>query len=324
MENVRPAPEQALVNFGRTTLVALLAFVLLTSGCAQVHGNRHGQAGRASLVHAPAGDHFIPIADEAEAIEPTVVAPTVVAYDDYRDPLIRFNRVVFAFNDVTYRYALIPLSKRYVSAVPEPARQSIGNFFANLKTPIHVANHLIQLQTKPLVRSLQRFGVNSTIGILGLFDPARDRYGLARSETDFEDTLIHYNAGYGIYLVLPIFGASDIRNGLSLVVDYFLNPIPYLLDSPASLVVQGFDRFQESAPEAEQYEIFRRESEDPYLFIRNLYLQGIQRDIEYTSRGTISVSSPTCSGYTKPPPPRQAGPLPAGTHPEHIVSDVRL
>jgi phospholipid-binding lipoprotein MlaA len=282
MERWRPLPGQVIAEAGRGILIGLLA-LMLASGCAPVHANRHGQGGSRLSGAGPAGELLVPAAVVSEVIDPTVVAPTVVAYHDYHDPLIRINRAVFAFNDVTYRYALIPLSKRYVRAVPETVRQSIGNFFANLKTPIYVANHLVQLQAKPMGRTLQRFGINSTIGLLGLFDPARDRYDLARNEVTFEDSLIHYGAGYGIYLVLPLFGPSDVRNGLSLVVDYFVNPIPYLLDSPESIVVQGFDRFQDFAPEAEQYEIIRRESEDPYLFFRNLYLQGIQRDIEYTS-----------------------------------------
>jgi phospholipid-binding lipoprotein MlaA len=279
MERSRPNRCQIIADSGRCILIALL--VVLAGGCASTHGNRYSGAGSGSQVDEPARGLFVPVAAESEVPEPTVIEPTVVGYADYHDPLIRINRAVFAFNDVTYRYLLIPLSKQYVRVVPEPVQQSIGNFFTNLKTPIYFANHLIQLQTKPMFRSLHRFGINTTVGLLGLFDPATDRYGIARAEASFEDSLIHYGATYGAYLVLPLFGPSDVRNGISLVVDQFLNPIPYLIDSPESVIIQGFDHFQEFAPEAEQYEVIHRESEDPYIFLRNLYLQGIQRDVEY-------------------------------------------
>jgi phospholipid-binding lipoprotein MlaA len=280
MKRWRPTPGELSAEVGRTILSGLLA-LMLASGCSAVRVKQAGGEGGVSSVAGKPEELLVSAATGSEAIDPATVEPTVVAYHDYHDPLIRINRAIFAFNNVTYRYALIPLGKGYLRAVPEPVRQSIGNFFTNLKTPIYLVNHLIQLKGKPMVRSLQRFGINTTIGLLGLFDPAGNWYGLERAETDFEDTLIRYGAGYGAYLVLPVFGPSDIRNGLSLVVDQFLNPIPYLVDDPWANVIRGFDYFQEFAPEAEQYEIIRRESEDPYLFLRNLYLQGIQRDADY-------------------------------------------
>lgn len=102
-----------------------------------------------------------------------------------------------------------------------------------------------------------------------------------RKETHFDDTLSRYGAGYGIYLVLPIFGPSDLRNSVSLVTDYFLNPIIYLTDDPARSIIQGYDFFQEYAPGAERYEMIREKVADPYIFFRNLYLQGVQRNARY-------------------------------------------
>lgn len=217
----------------------------------------------------------------ADPVEPTVVESHVVSYPEYRDPLIRVNRVIFNFNDVTYRYVLIPLSTGYIRAVPEPVRNGIGNFFHNVKTPIYVVNHLLQGRPRPLGRNLLRFGINTTVGLLGLFDPARAWFGLEREAAHFEDTMADYGAEYGIYIVLPFLGSSDLRNGMSMIVDYYLNPIPHAVDRPASSAILGFDYFQEFAPEAERYRTLRREAEDPYIFFRNLYLQGIQRDAEF-------------------------------------------
>lgn len=202
----------------------------------------------------------------------------MVSTPRYRDPLIGVNRVFFAFNDVTYRYLLIPVAKGYRWVVPDPVETGIGNFFHNLKTPIYVVNDVLQFEPKPLGRHLSRFVINSTIGVLGLFDPAQAWFGLERKETGFQDTLADYGAGYGIYLVLPLLGPSDTRNGAGLLVDQFLNPIPYLTDEPDTTAIQIYDNFQEFAPGAEKYETLRRDLDDPYIFFRNLYLQGLQRD----------------------------------------------
>lgn len=199
----------------------------------------------------------------------------------YRDPLIGLNRVIFKFNDVAYRYLLIPAGKGYVRIIPEPARKSVDNFFHNVRTPIYVANDLLQLKPKPLGRHLSRFVINSTVGLGGLFDPAQSWFGLERTETGFGDTLAGYGVGYGIYLVLPIFGSSDARNGVSLAADYLLNPIPYLTENPATSAVMGYDNFQEFAPDAKELEVLRRKAEDPYIFFRNLHLQGASRDAGY-------------------------------------------
>jgi phospholipid-binding lipoprotein MlaA len=245
----------------------------LASGCATVNGNRSGDGIRAG---APAERLPFPASRRATTIE-----PTVVGYPDYRDPLIRVNRAIFAFNDITYRYLLIPLGKGYVRVIPDPVHRSVGNFFYNIKTPVYAVNHLLQLKPKPLGRNLLRFAINTTVGLLGLFDPAKAWWGLERAEADFEATLARYGAGYGIYLVLPVFGPSDLRNSASIVADYFLNPIVYLTENPERIAIQGYDFFQAYAPGAEQYETLRRKSDDPYIFFRNLHLQGVQRDVDY-------------------------------------------
>lgn len=209
------------------------------------------------------------------------IEPTVVGYDDYRDPLIHLNRAVFRLNDVTYRYALIPLSEAYNWGVPDPVKSSIGNFFYNIKMPIYFVNHLFQLQPEGMGRNLLRFVINSTVGLAGLFDPAAAWFELERAPTTFGDTLEGYGVGYGIYIVLPLLGPSDARAGTSLVVDYFLNPVPYLLDQPESTAVMAVDSGQRFASEAPRYLILREKAEDPYLFFRNLHLQGQLRNAEY-------------------------------------------
>lgn len=208
------------------------------------------------------------------------IEPTVVAHRDYRDPLIGINRAVFAFNDVSYRYLLIPLGKGYVEVTPEPVQQSVGNFFDNLQAPIYLANNLLQWEPKAAGTNLLRFGINTTVGLLGLFDPAERWFDLKGAASTFEDTLAFYGAGYGFYVVLPFLGPSDLRNGASALTEGVLHPVSYISEDSQRILIQGFDYFQEFAPEAERYEDVVEESEDPYIFTRNLYLQGVQRDAE--------------------------------------------
>lgn len=256
---------------------------LLIGGCASLRDNSaNGNDGgeRQGENHTTATSSY----NDDDSENAGAIEPTVVEYDNYRDPLIGLNRAIFAFNDVTYRYALIPLAKGYVKVAPEGFRNSVGNLFYNIRTPIRFVNNLFQLKFEPAARNLARFGINSTLGLFGFFDPAKNWFNLEKAEARFEDTLAHYGVGYGFYLVLPFAGPSDLRGGTSTVFDYLLDPIPELIDdrSDAS-AVQIYDRFNEFAPSADQYEILREKSEDPYIFFRNLHLQGIQRDTEYPS-----------------------------------------
>lgn len=211
----------------------------------------------------------------------TGIEPNVVSYTEYRDPMIRFNRAMFAFNDVSYRYVLIPAARTYLAVTPAPVRTGVGNFFNNIKTPIPLANHLLQLQPRQAGIDLLRFVINTTVGVAGLFDPASAWFQLEREETGMSETLVQYGMDYGTYLVLPLIGPSNLRDGSAFLVDGMLNPLAYVLENPESLVARGFDNFQEFAPTASGYMDLRAQSSDLYIFMRNLHLQGIQRDAEY-------------------------------------------
>lgn len=209
------------------------------------------------------------------------IDPNIVSYGDFHDPLIGINRAIFSFNNASYRYVLIPVAKAYDSSLPKPIKQSVSNFFHNIKMPIYAINKLLQGEGKNAGISVLRFGINSTVGVLGLFDPAKNWLELERQNTGFGDTLASYKAGYGMYLVLPILGPSDIRTGTGTVVDIFTNPIPHIIDQPTASFVQGGDFVQQLAPSASRYTDLYDKSDDPYLFFRNLHLQGLIRDLRY-------------------------------------------
>ena len=218
-----------------------------------------------------------------DTIGSTEIEPTVVSTPEYNDPLIGFNRAVFKFNDAAYRYALVPFSEGYIAVVPGPVRGGITNFFANIKMPIYFINNLLQGKPSDSMRNAARFGINSTLGILGIFDRAEDWFDMAPAQTDLNTTLSSWGAGYGFYLVLPILGPSDLRNTLSRFGDQALNPINYVSEDRDQLILQGVDNINAFAPQAQRYLDLKAETEDPYLFFRNMHLQGVVRDAEYSN-----------------------------------------
>ena len=219
-----------------------------------------------------------------DTIGASSIEPTVVSTPEYNDPLIGFNKAMFKFNDVAYRYALIPFSEGYIAVVPSPVRGSITNFFANIKMPISFVNNLLQGKPEDSARNIARFGINSTLGILGIFDPAQDWFDLTPAQSNLNTTLSSWGAGYGFYLVLPILGPSDLRNTLARFGDQALNPVNYLPEEQDRIILQGVDNINAFAPQAQRYLDLKAEAEDPYIFFRNMYLQGVVRDAEYSDQ----------------------------------------
>jgi len=210
--------------------------------------------------------------------------PDMVAVAGYNDPLIGFNRAVFAFNDVSYRYVLVPAARTYQNVTPDPVKAGIGNFFYNLRTPIYALNHLFQGKPDQTAKDLARFVVNTTVGIAGIFDPADSWLKMERQVTSAGDTMAQYGVGYGAYLVLPFIGSSNLRNVGGMLLEMPLNTIEYLVDDPEGTVIRVFDNFQLYSPMIQSYLDITAESEDPYIFMRNLHIQGIQRDAAYAEQ----------------------------------------
>jgi len=192
------------------------------------------------------------------------------------DPIEPFNRVMFWFNDKLYFYLFKPIARGY-RLVPEPARVSVSNFFSNLGTPVRLANSILQFKFDGTGREIGRFVINSTVGLLGLFDPARSWLGLEKQDEDFGQTLGVYGAGPGFYLVLPVFGPSSLRDGAGLVGDYFVDPISspwyFKLRTWEQVALKSYDRVNALSLDKDTYEGIKKEALDPYLFVRDAYLQ---------------------------------------------------
>ncbi len=143
------------------------------------------------------------------------------------DPFETINRATFSLNDSLYRGLLKPVAVAF-RVVPEPARVSVSNFFSNLGTPISAINALLQLDLPNAGTEASRFVINTTVGILGLFDPASSM-GLAQETEDLGQTLGRYGIGHGFYVVIPFLGFSSLRDGLASLgntaIDPVLNPL---------------------------------------------------------------------------------------------------
>jgi phospholipid-binding lipoprotein MlaA len=189
------------------------------------------------------------------------------------DPLEPFNRAMFWVNDKLYFFVLKPVARTY-RVVPEPARSSVNNFFTNVATPVRLANCLLQFRVGDAGREIGRFVVNTTWGIGGLFDPAHKRLGWSRKNEDLGQTLGYFGVPAGPYLVLPVFGPSNPRDALGRFGDGFLDPWPYVLDETWEVIsVKMYDSINWLSLDRDTYEGIKRDQLDPYLFIRDAYVQ---------------------------------------------------
>ncbi|MCU0531553.1 MAG: VacJ family lipoprotein [Syntrophales bacterium] len=216
------------------------------------------------------------------------------------DPWEPFNRAMFTFNDRLYFWVLKPVAEGYSAVVPEPARVSVGNFFSNLRAPIRFVNCVLQANLIGASTELFRFMLNSTIGLAGLFDPAGgEEIGLLRQDEDFGQTLGAYGVGQGFYIVWPFLGPSSPRDTLGMIGDYFSYPISYLDPWEIWLGVRGYQMINDTSLQIGDYEAIKDAALDPYISIRNAYIQYRQKKVE--ERGaTIPQSEPDVPGAGTP------------------------
>jgi phospholipid-binding lipoprotein MlaA len=192
-----------------------------------------------------------------------------------QDPLQPMNRGVYGFNkNVLDRFLLTPLAKFHNRALPRPARASVGHFLANLEEPKTLENDLLQGQFTLAGASLGRFVINSTIGIGGLLDLA-DAFGIPPHDEDFGQTLGLYGVGGGPHLVLPVLGASNLRDVSGKVVDAIIDPLS-LIKLPGQQIYwtvgrKGVTILEERAHDVRLKLGTKETSPDPYARDRERY-----------------------------------------------------
>ena len=190
------------------------------------------------------------------------------------DPLEPFNRVMYHFNDKLYFWVLKPVAQGYGKVVPEAARVSVSNFFANLAFPIRFVNCLLQANFKGAAAELGRFTLNTLWGVGGVLDPASSEdINLSKQDEDFGQTLGAYGLGQGFFIIWPLFGPSSPRDTVGLVGDAFLTPSTYFTPWYAGAGTKVYDRVNDTSLNIGDYESLKEAAIDPYVAIRDAYVQ---------------------------------------------------
>ena len=188
------------------------------------------------------------------------------------DPLEPWNRVMFTFNDKLYFWVLKPVAKGYSAIVPEWGRVRVKNIFRNITMPIRFVNNLLQLKIDEAGTELLRFVFNTTAGVGGMFDVAKN-IGLRERDEDFGQTLGVYGIGNGFYLVWPVFGPSSLRDTVGIAGDYFLDPVHYITPLGSKIAVRSVDITNRTSLHIGDYEDMKESALDPYISFRNAYFQ---------------------------------------------------
>lgn len=218
------------------------------------------------------------IDDSDDRLEPEQDVP---AMDLIADPLEPMNRVFFHFNDKLYFWFLKPISVGYGSVVPEELRVGIRNFFDNLSMPIRAVNCILQGDIKGFGTELSRFVVNSTLGVAGFGDPAKQVFSIDMKDEDLGQTFGFYGLGPAFYINWPLLGPSSVRDTIGLVGDSFLSPMYYAVDATKyKIAIKGFEQVNSTSLRIGDYESLKKSALDPYISLRDAYHQYRQHKIK--------------------------------------------
>ena len=215
----------------------------------------------------------------AEAADEYATEETPSAYD----PIEPCNRVIHVFNDRLFLWVIDPIASGYAYVIPEAPRRGVDNFFENLAAPIRILNNSFQLKFDRAGHELERFGINSTFGVLGFSRAAEKHFKQEkRYDEDFGQTLGHYGAGPGPYLVWPFFGPSNVRDTFGLVGDALLNPLTYLARRPQALGpgIRAGDVVNHTSLRLGDYQEMKNNAFDPYIFFRDAYTDYREGEIQ--------------------------------------------
>lgn len=196
------------------------------------------------------------------------------------DPYEPMNRAIFKFNNTAYEYVIGPTTNAYVYVTPTGFRNGVNNFFSNLGNVGNVGNDLLQAEWYYAFSDTSRFVLNTIFGVFGLFDVA-STIGLKPHTQNFGLTLAKWGYTNSAYLVLPIIGPSTVRDTIGIVPDYLVYPLQYgQMPFPTNLAVTGLYGINKSSLFLPQYNNLTEFAFDPYIAVRNAYLQSMNHLID--------------------------------------------
>ena len=203
------------------------------------------------------------------------------------------SRAVFSINHTLDKVIFEPVAKGY-RAIPAPIRKGTGNAVDNLRSLLTLSNNILQGNFRGAGNTAGRFVINTTVGILGIFDPADHLFGLEdHGKEDFGQTIGYWGASSGCYFVLPILGPTTIRDSIGLVGNVFLDPVYQITHNTEVNAGIGNQSYSEHnyyyyrgtgavdfrAKNIESFDSLEKNAIDLYASLKSLYLQDRKRKI---------------------------------------------
>lgn len=215
-----------------------------------------------------------PAAAAAFLLVPWLASCATTSAQEVYDPFEPVNRAIFRFNDVVDRAVLEPAARAYRHVTPRPVRAGVRNFLLNLRSPVVLANDLLQGEPERAGTTLARFMINSSpLGFFGLRDTAAE-LGHEPHYEDFGQTLGVWGLDAGPYLMLPILGPSSARDAAGLVGDYALDPLSQCcIGTEERLTRFATGSLSDREQALEVVDDLRRNSFDMYATVRSAYAQ---------------------------------------------------
>lgn len=243
------------------------------------------------------------------------------------DPAAAINTVSFEAVQAVDKAVIAPITEGYMKATPKPLRQGVHNVLNNLNEPINFANSLLQFKIGRALRAVGRFGINSTLGVAGLFNfAAKKPFNLPQERNGFANTLGYYGIGAGPYMYLPLIGATSTRDLVGRLLDLSLIPAaagkPF--NSPLYATGTGVARSLDDRVEIDGFlRRLRSECTNPYAAEREYYLaireaeiaalRGKEFDLEARLPACLAEGPLVRVGQAVPPPAKVPADAPAET-----------
>lgn len=220
--------------------------------------------------------------DSAAPGDPNVIVVTAENRQPLKDPLENVNAATFELTQKVDQAVVAPIAEVYEEDLPSPVRKGLRNFFRNLMEPVNALNFLLQLKPGKAIETLGRFAINTTVGVAGLFDVAKkEPFKLPYRRNGFANTLGYYGVGPGPFLVVPLVGATTLRDLIGTGIDQSI--LPFAIGKPFNTPYYAIPAFTVNSLE---YRIKFDEritqinnSDDPYYAMRESYLCQREADI---------------------------------------------
>lgn len=234
------------------------------------------------------------------ATRPPASDPDAVAeYRQNNDPAEPTNRRLYAVHEVIDQYALRPVAVGYRAVVPQPVRSGIRNVLGNLRTPVILANDMLQGEPRRAGDTLGRFVINSTIGLGGIFDVAESWFGVRGHSEDYGQTLARWGVGDGPFLFIPVLGPSNPRDLVGFGLGIVSDPLSWF-GQGAVVDALVYGRAGVTVVDTRESLIntiddVNRTSLDPYSTLRSAYRQ--RRAAEIRNAGEVAPAAAGSTGF---------------------------